>query len=307
MTTPQIVDTVLVFLGFIIFTIAILLDLNLIKNIKTIEGHIDKITIFMLSTYIVIMGFFLTCYSFIGASLIHGVDLNDISTIGVVLFSISIFVCLDLFVQMRLIKCISESKMQLARSLISAIETRDANLEGHSLHVREIATLIFDNLPKDITEKISRHKFEYASLMHDLGKFGISEEILNKPSELTQEEWSLMKEHPRMGVQIIEDVSGFDEIKEWILYHHERMDGNGYYGLKGNEIPIASRIMSIADAYSAIVMDRSYRKAKEHDEAIEIMLENSGTQFDPELLDVFKNIKKSTIVEKLKNLWDGRK
>lgn len=298
MITPHIIDTFLVFSGFIIFTVAIFLNLSLVKNRRMVEGYLDKTTIFILSTYVMIMVLFLTCYSFIGASMIFGVDLSNISMIGIVLFSGSIFICVGIIAQMRLISIISDINMQLIRSLIRVVEKRDKNLNGHSLHVKAIAILIYDRLPKYMSLKINRHKFEYASLMHDIGKLGIPERILNKPSELTPEEWLLMKEHPKKGIEIFEDVNGFDEFKEWILYHHERMDGKGYYGLNGDEIPIASRIMSIADSYSAIVMDRLYKKAKKHDEAIKIMFENSGSQFDPVLLDIFNSIEQATIEEK---------
>jgi HD-GYP domain-containing protein (c-di-GMP phosphodiesterase class II) len=265
---------------------------------KMVEEYIDKTTKFTVRVYVVLMVFMLTCHSFIGTSILIGANLNNIRIIGVLLFCGSIFVNIGIISQIRLVNCIHEINIQIIRSLISVVEARDENLKGHSLHVRAIGLLILNNLPKHMSRKINKLKFEYASLMHDLGKLGIPEYILNKPSGLTENEWEIMKEHPKIGIQIIKNVNGFGEIREWILYHHERIDGKGYYGLPGSEIPLASKIMSIADAYSAIAMDRLYKKAKGHEEAIRIMIENSGTQFDPELLDIFQNIDKDKIREK---------
>jgi HD-GYP domain-containing protein (c-di-GMP phosphodiesterase class II) len=296
--TNQIFESILVFSGFSVIVVSIFLYLKLLDNVKMIDEHIDWATDFILITYIVLLVFFLTCYSFVATSIFIGADLNNINMIGILLLSGSIFIIFSIVVQIRLVKCVYESHMQIMSSLIKTVETRDENLRGHSLHVRAIATLILENLPKLMSKGINNQKFEYACLMHDLGKLGIPEKILNKPSKLTEDEWSLMKEHPKIGIQIIENISGLDEIKSWILYHHERIDGQGYYGVLGSDIPLASKIISIADAYSAIVMNRLYKSPKEHDEAIKIMLENAGTQFDPLLLDIFKNIEKTIVEEK---------
>jgi len=293
----KVIDSILVFAGFIIITVAILLYLNLLRNMKMVKEHVDKTTAAILRAYIVLMFFFLICYSFIGASLFLDIDLNNINIIGILLFFVSIFTVIGIVAQVRFADCINKSNMQIMRSLIGAVEVRDIALKGHSVHVRAIALLILDNLPKHLSKKIDRQKFEYACLMHDLGKLGIPDNVLNKESSLTDAEWSLIKEHPKIGVHIINDLNGFAEIKEWILYHHERMDGKGYYGITGNDIPLASKIICIADAYSAIVMNRLYREAKGHDEAIKILKENAGTQFDPELVDIFQKICKKKVTE----------
>jgi len=286
----QIMESLFVFSGFIIIAIAVLLYLNLLENMKLVDESIDRNTKLILRIFLVLMVFLLTCHSFIGTSILLGANLNNIRIIGGLLFIGSIIVNIGIITHIRLVNCIHEVDMRVIRSLISMIDAKDVYLKGHSVHVRHIGLLIFDNLPKNLSRKIDRLKFEYASLMHDVGKLGIPEYVLNKPSNLSEDEWSIMKMHPKIGIQIIKDMEGFDAISEWILYHHERVDGKGYYGLIGNEIPLASKILCIADAYSAIVMDRLYRKAKEHDEAIRIMIEASGTQFDPEILDVFINI-----------------
>lgn len=90
-------------------------------------------------------------------------------------------------------------------------------------------------------EGISPVSFEYATLLHDVGKLGVPESILNKPGKLDDEEWDVMKQHPKIAMDLLRTLPSFDEIKEWILYHHERMDGKGYYGLPGEDIPMANK------------------------------------------------------------------
>ena len=136
---------------------------------------------------------------------------------------------------------------------------------------------------------------EFAALLHDIGKLGVPEAILNKPSKLDDEEWKIMKEHPKFGVKILEPISSFNQISNWILYHHERIDGKGYYGLKENEIPLAAKILAIADTYSAITMRRSYKEPRTHEDAMEIIKSVAGSQLDKSLVDIFKTISKEDL------------
>ncbi len=125
-------------------------------------------------------------------------------------------------------------------------------------------------------------------LLHDIGKIAIEENILNKREELTEDEWQEIKRHPEIGYRILNTVNDMLEIAEYVLYHHERWDGKGYpKGLKGEEIPLQSRIITIADAYDAMTSQRSYRNALQEETAIEELKINSGTQFDPELVRIF--------------------
>ena len=105
-----------------------------------------------------------------------------------------------------------------------------------------------------------------------------------------------MRNHPRTGVKILKPLRTFANISPWIEYHHERPDGKGYYGLKGEEIPLASKIIAIADTYSAITMRRSYKAPRTHEEAIEIIREVAGTQLDKDLVDIFVKIPKEELV-----------
>jgi diguanylate cyclase (GGDEF)-like protein len=138
-------------------------------------------------------------------------------------------------------------------------------------------------LPAEEIERI-----RIASLLHDLGKIAISEEILDKPSQLTDIEWRAIGEHPRIGQVILEQASSLREAIPVVLHHHERFNGGGYpHGLKGTEIPLGARIVSVADAYHAMVHDRPYKVAQAHEQALEELRRHAGTQFDPEVVEIF--------------------
>jgi diguanylate cyclase (GGDEF)-like protein len=136
------------------------------------------------------------------------------------------------------------------------------------------------------TEEIER--IRVASLLHDLGKLAVPPEILDKPTALSDGEWQAIGEHPRIGQVILEQASGLREAIPVVLHHHERFNGGGYpHGLKGNEIPMGARIVSVADAYHAMVHDRPYKTALTHEQALAELRGNAGTQFDPEVVNVF--------------------
>ena len=133
-------------------------------------------------------------------------------------------------------------------------------------------------------------------MLHDIGKLGMPVEILNKEGQLSEEEDALMRTHPQLGVRILRPIKSFDYIADWILYHHERVDGQGYYFKKADSIPFPSKLIAIVDAYSAITMGRVYSSPKTYEEAIEIIKQESGTVFDEELVDIFVSIPKEEII-----------
>ena len=131
-------------------------------------------------------------------------------------------------------------------------------------------------------------RLRVAALLHDVGKVAVPEEILEKPSALTSAEWRTVVQHPRIGQVILEQAAALKEAVPIILHHHERYAGHGYpFGLRGNEIPLGARIVAIADAYDAMVHDRPYKRAITHEQAIAELRRHAGTQFDPELVELF--------------------
>ena len=125
-------------------------------------------------------------------------------------------------------------------------------------------------------------------MLHDIGKIALDENLLNKPGKLTEDEWKEIKRHPEIGYRILSTVNDMADMASYVLYHHDRWDGQGYpKGLKGDEIPFMSRIITIADAYDAMTSDRSYRSALPKEVVIAELQKNSGIQFDPELIRVF--------------------
>ena len=139
------------------------------------------------------------------------------------------------------------------------------------------------NMPEHEIDKI-----RVAALLHDVGKVGIPLDILEKPSSLTPAEWRSVVQHPRIGQVILEQATVLRESVPIILHHHERFGGAGYpYGLRGHEIPLGARIVAIADAYDAMIQDRPYQKKISHGAAVEELRRHAGTQFDPELVEIF--------------------
>jgi putative nucleotidyltransferase with HDIG domain len=130
-----------------------------------------------------------------------------------------------------------------------------------------------------------------AGSLHDIGKIGIRDDILLKPGRLTEDEYEKIKEHPAIGADIISKLGLWDRESKIIRHHHERFDGTGYPdGLKGKQIPKLARILSVADCYDAMASDRAYRNKMEKHVVLDIIIENSGTQFDPEVVAVFRQM-----------------
>jgi hypothetical protein len=131
-------------------------------------------------------------------------------------------------------------------------------------------------------------RLRVAALLHDVGKVAVPEEILEKPTALTSAEWRTVVQHPRIGQVILEQAAALKDAVPIILHHHERYAGHGYpYGLRANEIPLGARIVAVADAYDAMVHDRPYKRAMSHDQAVMELRRHAGTQFDPEIVELF--------------------
>ena len=216
--------------------------------------------------------------------------------VGGVLFGGSIFVAIVLTLMIRLIVTVKKNAIDIADTIIGVVDARDPNLRGHSRYVQNVTMALYDQLDAADKEGLNRVSLEFGALMHDVGKLGIPEEILNKPGPLTKDEWLIMRNHPKLSRQILEPLISLREILPWIEYHHERINGEGYYGVKGEDIPFAAKVIAVADTYSAITMRRSYKAPKTHEEAIEIMKKVAGTQLDEKLVEVFLEIPREKLL-----------
>lgn len=187
--------------------------------------------------------------------------------------------------------------LDTVKSLSQAVEAKDPYTNGHSRRVGEYACNLAARVglaPKRI------ENLKIAALLHDIGKIGIEETILNKPGRLTEEEFGKIKKHPEIGVKIIKDIDFLKDVSRIILSHHERYDGTGYpEGRKKDEIMLESQILSLADVFDALTSERPYRNAMTVEEAIEIIENGKGSQFEYKLADAFiKMIKESGELKK---------
>jgi hypothetical protein len=174
---------------------------------------------------------------------------------------------------------------ELLDILLQVIDAKDRYTAGHSLRVSEYAVKLGQALKLD---KPELKNLKTASLLHDIGKIGVNEQILNKPGKLTEEEFAAVKTHPDTGVAILGNADDLFCILDYVRFHHERMDGKGYPGnLPAEKIPTIARIIAVADTYDALTSDRPYRRRMSNDEAIRILREAAGTQLDPALVELF--------------------
>lgn len=182
-------------------------------------------------------------------------------------------------------KMLIENFFQTARALAISVEARDPYTGGHSDRVFQISTELGKRCNLGPKEQMY---LEGGALLHDIGKIGIRDGVLLKAGPFTDSEYKEMQLHPIIGSQIVKRLNCLFGCNDAVLFHHERMDGYGYpYGLKGKDIPFIARIISIADAYDAMATNRVYRKALSHEDVLEEIIRNSGTQFDPEIVKVF--------------------
>lgn len=173
-------------------------------------------------------------------------------------------------------------------AFVTALEVRDLYTRKHSTRVAQVAHIIGEEM--GCTEE-ELDMINVAGSLHDIGKIGIRDDILLKPGPLTEDEYEKIKEHPTIGADIISNLGLWGREAQIIRHHHERFDGTGYPdGLKGEQIPKLARILTVADSYDAMASDRAYRKKIEKDVVIGIIIKNSGTQFDPDVVDVFLRV-----------------
>lgn len=178
--------------------------------------------------------------------------------------------------------------IQSITTITYAVDAKDRYTKGHSVRVAQYCLAMAKKLAWSKQDCLNLY---YTALMHDIGKIGIPDTILNKPVKLTDEEYRLIRNHTTMGANILRPITMVPQICDGAKYHHERYDGKGYpCGLKGDDIPYVARIIGIADAYDAITSNRIYEKAQVTDYAVNELKKGRGTQFDPYLADVFLEI-----------------
>ena len=174
---------------------------------------------------------------------------------------------------------------QTAESLADAIEKRDPYTGGHTQRVTRYSLIIARYLP---LRSIEKKWLKIAAVLHDIGKIGIEDQILKKPAQLSPEEYDVIKHHTDLGAEIIEHIRQLKEIIPGVKYHHEQVNGRGYPdGLKGEDIPMIAKIVSVSDTYDAMTTDRPYRSALTKEAAIKELKRCCGTQFDRKVVEAF--------------------
>ena len=260
--------------------------INICVYTKKSKSHTDHILLF--GMLVAMLGIIAECISvylvtslsglFVGASMIVLLLVNLIRTVQNI----------QLLETKRQLEKQQENEklsLQMMQTLSTTIEAKDEYTRGHSFRVAEYAALIAAELgwsPEEIQQ------LKHAAYLHDIGKIGIPDQILNKPSKLTEDEYNLIKQHPVIGAEILKDITFIPHIIEVARNHHERYDGNGYPdGLGGTDIPIHARIVSMADSYDAMSSRRIYRNALPQEMIRDEIVKNRGKQFDPQITDIF--------------------
>lgn len=189
------------------------------------------------------------------------------------------------FENAKLYNDINKMFIDTVKVLANAIEVKDRYTKGHVDRVTDYSVAIAKKMNFD---KNDLEKIKIAAALHDIGKIGVPDEILNKPAKLTEEEFDIIKLHPLKGYEIIKDIPALRDISVHVRQHHERIDGKGYpEGLKNEEISLEARIISVADAFDAMTSDRPYRKGMSLKQAVNILLDNKGSQFDEYVVNIF--------------------
>ena len=279
----------LIIVGAVIMAANILGYILLLKNVHDVLSSGRKLDDALLFCGFGMLVFFLAGY------LVVAFAFKPNLMVSLILFFGSVFVFIILLLIKNLMNTAKERSLEVTEMLVGVLDARDPNLNGHSIHVKNLAMLFYKYLPHSIKAGINPISLDYAALMHDIGKLGVPEAILNKPAKLTEEEWKVMRTHPQVGVKLLKPLKSFDSIINWVLYHHERIDGGGYYKKPEGEIPVEAKILAIADTYSAITMRRSYKTPRTHEDAVRILKEVAGTQLDKELVDIFLSIPKEEL------------
>jgi putative nucleotidyltransferase with HDIG domain len=187
--------------------------------------------------------------------------------------------------RIKLNERLSNTSGEMVKALTKALEVRDNDSGMHSQNMATLASQLAKRVGCSEKEALEVY---WAALLHDIGKIGIEDRVLHKPSSLNEEEWVLIRRHPEMGAKIVQGMTGLDAVAPLILCHHERMDGSGYpKGLKGDKIPLGARIIAVVDTFSAIIEGRVYQPKRVIQDAVDELIKERGAQFDADIVDAF--------------------
>ncbi|WP_066187210.1 MULTISPECIES: HD-GYP domain-containing protein [Gracilibacillus] len=287
------------YLYFIVFIVlSMLYELYFYATYETpyTHGSIIEIIFILFSPIFVSKRFFYVVFlGVMGKYIIVGIALQDLVFI-LPLFVVFVFSCVAFIVLSRFISYVAafrESYDQqienIAKGIIATLELKDRYTKGHSDRVANYSLILLKSFP--LSQQGNLRLFYYACLLHDIGKISIPDAILTKDSQLTEAEYQVIKTHPVVGAEALANVEGIKEYIDVIRHHHERWDGHGYPdGLRRREITLFARVVAIADAFDAMTSSRSYRAAVSPEEAYERIMKASGSQFDPQVVEHFKEV-----------------
>lgn len=242
----------------------------------------------------ILMIVFLLSYIVISVMMVAGTLNPQLLMIPSLLLFVSIFVCCIVRVMTIMMGAIERKTWETIQAVIDAVDAKDHYTQGHSEHVLKLVCVLYEHLSLEMKHKVNLVKLRDAAMLHDAGKIAIPDGVLNKTETLTDKDWAIIKQHPKDGKHLLEKTT-YREIGDIVMYHHERMDGKGYYGITGEDIPIESRIIAIADVFSALYTDRVYRKRYPFEKCITILKESAGTHLDHRLVAVFCTISEEDI------------
>ena len=212
---------------------------------------------------------------------------------GELVFSFTLFLFFIQFMRAE------EYGTQILETVIGFVEAWDPNLEGHTINVRNLTLLLYDELPLRYRIRLNPKRLSCAALLLDFGKLGVPYDIIIKRGKLEDGEKAILRQHPEIAARILNQIPSFEKIAEWITYHHERVDGKGYYHFEGSEIPLESRILAVVDTFSALTMERNYKSSLTYTEAIAELKLVAGKQLDAEIVEYFCQIPLRKIEESL--------
>jgi len=269
--------------------------ITFLKSLISFKIQVNEQKIFADWIYTVcmlLMSFFFVSYIAVDVIFIIADTISMTNLIIALVFVFgAIFVYTMIMMLKRMSTTISQKTTELIKTLINAVEAKDQYTRGHSVHVANVSEIIYNHLPVLIKNKVSKARLMDAAILHDIGKIGVPDNVLNKPGKLTPEERHLIEQHPTVAKKILESTS-YQSIVEIVYCHHERVDGNGYFKIPADKIPLESKIIAVADTFSALCTDRIYRPKKSYEEAVKIIQDVTGTQLDAEIVKIFCTIPK---------------